>query len=266
MLFEIFLFSVTLLCVLVILVCKFVFPGISKQDPEPWYLDFARSFFPVLLIVFALRAFVIEPFRIPSQSMLPTLQVGDFLLVNKYRYGLRLPIIHTKILDVGNPERGDIMVFRYPPDDSINFIKRVIGLPGDTIEYKRNKRLYVNGELVEGIPEGDYTPFRMPNRGPVNAHDRFRMTANNSNVDDENQETEYSILLNPMRGSKTYRKIVVPQGHYFMMGDNRDNSADSRVWGFVPSENIVGEAVSIWFHYNTNPNGGFDFSRIGEDI
>jgi signal peptidase I len=214
--------------------------------------------------VFALRSFVVEPFRIPSQSMLPTLEVGDFLLVNKYRYDLRLPLIHTKLLEVGNPQRGDIMVFRYPPNPSVNYIKRVIGVPGDTIEYK-NKRLYVNGTLVEAVAEGEYTPFKMPNARFTTTHDRFLMEAVNENENGLEETSSYSILHNPRRRSQ-YHRSVVPQGKYFMMGDNRDNSQDSRFWGFVPEENIVGEAVFVWFHFNANTGGGFDFSRIGEDI
>lgn len=261
---ELFLFSLIVVFAAVMLVCKIWWPSLYKSDPEPWYLDYARSFFPVILIVFALRSFVVEPFRIPSQSMLPTLEVGDFLLVNKYRYDLRLPIIHTKLLEIGNPQRGDIMVFRYPPNPSVNYIKRVIGLPGDTIEYK-NKKLYVNGELVDAIAEGEYTPFKMPKARFAMAHNRFMMEASNENESGLEEKSSYSILHNPRRGSQYYRSVV-PQGKYFMMGDNRDNSQDSRYWGFVPEENIVGEAVFIWFHFNTNKGGGLDFSRIGEDI
>ena len=266
---ELFLFSLTLLFAAVMLVSKIWWPSVYKGDPEPWYLDYSRSFLPVILIVFALRSFVVEPFRIPSQSMLPTLEVGDFLLVNKYRYDLRLPLIHTKLLEVGNPQRGDIMVFRFPPNPSVNYIKRVIGVPGDTIEYK-NKKLYVNGKLVDAAPEGEYIPFKMPNTRFATAHDRFLMQATNEGEKGLEEKSNYSILHNPRRRSQHHRSVV-PQGKYFMMGDNRDNSQDSRFWGFVPEENIVGEAVFIWFHFNwlkfkADEGSGFDFSRIGEDI
>ena len=261
---ELFLFSLTVLFATVMLACKIWWPSTYERDPEPWFLDYSRSFFPVIVIVFALRSFVVEPFRIPSQSMLPTLEVGDFLLVNKYRYDLRLPILHTKLLEIGNPQRGDIMVFRYPPNPSVNYIKRVIGIPGDTIEYK-NKKLYVNGELVDAVPVGEYTPFKMPDTRITTVHHRFLMQASNASENDAEDTIQYSILHNPHRGAQRYRGVV-PQGKYFMMGDNRDNSRDSRFWGFVPEENIVGEAIFIWFNFNTNSGGGIDFSRIGEDI
>ena len=242
--------------------CKFVMPGLYKRDPEPWYLDYARSFFPVLLIVFVLRGFVAEPFRIPSGSMLPTLEVGDFILVNKYKYGIRLPVLQTKIFDISEPKRGDIMVFRYPGDNKTNYIKRVIGIPGDSIVYQ-NKQLFVNGELIENIDDGMYTPF--PIRGKERAVKRLKQVIAKDSTD-ENEQVEFSILHDPHRFMSKNRSVVVPEGNYFMLGDNRDHSQDSRFWGFVPDENIVGNAFFIWFHYNTYNGGGVKLSRVGEDI
>ena len=275
--FEIILFSLVVVCGLVILACTLFFPALSKRDPEPWYLDYARSFFPVLLVVFLLRAFVVEPFRIPSGSMLPTLEIGDFILVNKYNYGIRLPILHKKILETGDPKRGDIMVFRYPGDNKTNYIKRVIGLPGDTIEY-RNKTLFVNGFKVATSADGEYTPFskngrpqlhkRLSQSIPILGKPRLAepsLTAGTESAD-EDATVEFSILHDPTRYSTRSRTIKVPAKSYFMLGDNRDHSQDSRYWGFVPDENIVGKAFFIWFHYNGNPGGGWNFSRIGEDI
>ncbi|MFC4258338.1 signal peptidase I [Marinobacter lacisalsi] len=197
--------------------------------PEPYLVELSRSFFPVLAIVLVLRSFLVEPFQIPSGSMLPTLEVGDFILVNKYAYGLRLPVAGTKIVDIGDPERGDIMVFRYPVDGETNYIKRVVGLPGDRIRY-RNKTLYVNGEEVPTRFVARLPPLVMLEEqlGDVE-HMIYRDTRNRSGAG----ENEW----------------VVPDGHYFMMGDNRDNSKDSRFWGMVPDEMVVGKAFLIWMQW-----------------
>lgn len=253
------LFGLVCLCAVIMLICRTVFPHLGKRNPEPFYLDYARSFFPVLLLVFLLRGFIAEPFRIPSGSMLPTLEIGDFILVNKFSYGVRLPIVHKKIISINSPQRGDIMVFRFPPDGKTSYIKRVIGLPGDKIEY-RDRVLTVNGERVKSVPAGDYVAFGEPD--PLN---RFTQTI--SVGDSDQQMVEYSALQSkrPRRFSRP-RSWVVPEGSYFMMGDNRDNSADSRSWGVVPDENIIGKAFFVWFHYNSKPNGGFNFARIGEQI
>lgn len=268
--FEIILFGSVVLCAVVMLLCKYVFKGvphggnesipIADFDLEPWYLDYARSFFPVLLIVFILRGFIAEPFRIPSGSMLPTLEVGDFILVNKYKYGLRLPITHDKVLTISEPKRGDIMVFRYPGDNKTNYIKRVIGLPGDTVEY-RHKQLILNGQVFDAISDGKYTPFST--KGTQRALNRYSQRLPDSNEDFI--DVEFSILLEN-RSSSGNISVTVPEGHYFVLGDNRDNSLDSRFWRFVPDDNVVGKAFFIWFHLNTNPGGGFKFSRLGEDI
>jgi signal peptidase I len=205
-----------------------------KLAKEPWPVDYARSFFPVLLVVLLLRSFLVEPFQIPSGSMRPTLEVGDFILVNKFTYGLRLPVINTEIVDFGEPERGDVMVFRFPQDPSINFIKRVIGLPGDHIRYE-GKQLYVNGEPVpkELI---DANPETAP--GEAEFREFFDGEA-------------HTIYNSPHDPGPYMREVVVPEGHYFMMGDNRDHSNDSRYWGFVPKENIVGQAFAVWMHWES---------------
>lgn len=200
---------------------------------EPWPVEYARSFFPVLLVVLVVRSFIVEPFQIPSGSMRPTLEVGDFILVNKYAYGVRLPVTHTQILEVGQPERGDVMVFRFPEDPSINFIKRVVGLPGDIIRYE-GKQLYVNGErvskqLVEEAPEA--SPQQLL-------------------LDEQLNDTSHQIYNNPRDPGPQLRAVQVPEGHYFTMGDNRDHSNDSRYWGFVPQENIVGRAFAVWMHWD----------------
>ncbi|SFH79260.1 signal peptidase I [Modicisalibacter xianhensis] len=204
-----------------------------KLAKEPWPVDYARSFFPVLLVVLVLRSFVIEPFQIPSGSMRPTLKVGDFILVNKFTYGLRLPVLHTEIVDLGEPERGDVMVFRFPEEPSVNFIKRVVGLPGDHIRYE-DKQLYVNGEPV---PKQllDATPEEAP--GELLFEEKLG-------------EHVHGLYNNPRDPGPQVRELVVPEGHYFMMGDNRDHSNDSRYWGFVPQENIVGKAFAVWMHWD----------------
>lgn len=224
----------------------------AQQKPN-WAVDFARSFFPVLLAVLVIRAFVVEPFRIPSRSMVPTLLVGDFILVNKFEYGLRLPVFHTEILDLGAPERGDVMVFRYPEDPSMDYIKRVIGLPGDTIAYRGNQ-LYVNGEPVPKKPVGLYTGDGAPPRAVT----RLWL----ENLPDGPTHPLLNVVGRP---GPQQMKVTVPPHHYFVMGDNRDNSADSRVWGFVPEKNLVGEAFMIWLSIDFDD---FDirWSRIGNSI
>ena len=200
----------------------------------PAWIEYPKSFFPVLLVVFLLRSFLVEPFTIPSGSMRPTLLEGDYILVNKYAYGLRLPVTRTKIMDVGEPERGDVMVFFPPHQNDTYYIKRVIGKPGDRIAY-RDKQLFVNGERVPQewlaeLPTGRFT-VKM-GREELPGTDGYLMQ-----TDDR-------------RGARNFSVVVQP-GHYFMMGDNRDNSSDSRVWGQVPERDIVGKAVSIWMHWET---------------
>ena len=224
----------------------------------PWYVEYAVSFFPVILFVFVLRSFVVEPFRIPSGSMLPTLQSGDLILVNKFTYGIRLPVVDKKVIDIGTPQRGDVIVFRYPVDPEIDYIKRVVGLPGDEVAYV-DKKLYLNGQEVPRTRDGDYYE---PDRVSYIAQYQEKLG-----------EVSHRILLDPQRAQQyspiwsfpnqdncTYARngvrCTVPAGHYFAMGDNRDNSADSRYWGFVPDQNIVGKAFFIWMNFS-------DLGRIG---
>jgi signal peptidase I len=227
---------------------------------QPWWLDWTAGLFPVILAVFLLRSFLFEPFKIPSGSMKPTLLVGDLILVNKFHYGVRLPVINKKIVALNDPQRGDVMVFRYPQDPSTDYIKRVVGVPGDEISF-RGQKLTVNGKLAELTPAGEfydddtrrYEKEFTEQLGPVQHH----------------------ILINPQQtpffGTAESRQFPfhencsysaegvtckVPPGHYFMMGDNRDNSQDSRYWGFVPDENIVGKAFFVWMNFG-------DLKRIG---
>ncbi len=232
-----------------------------KGPPDPWWVEYSKSFFPVILIVFLLRSFVVEPFRIPSGSMLPTLYVGDFILVNKFSYGIRLPVINKKILDVGTPHRGDVLVFRYPKDPSVDFIKRLIGLPGDTVTYM-NKQLTINGKLVPIEPHGEFVNrerYQVTKEYTEKLGDRPHQIL----LEDEAPPMPTFLEQFPYRDNCQYSAqgvtCKVPAGHYFMMGDNRDNSQDSRVWGFVPDENIVGRAFFIWFNFSDLKRiGGFD--------
>jgi signal peptidase I len=216
---------------------------------DPVVVEYARSFFPILLIVLLIRSFLFEPFRIPSSSMLPTLLVGDFIFVNKYRYGLRLPVIHTKILQLGDPERGDVVVFRLPAQPSINYIKRLVGLPGDVVRYQ-NRRLYINGEIVETKALGQYPAEEQ--QGSLLYTEQLG-------------DAEHELLL--MTGRRSLEgTFVVPQGHYFMMGDNRDNSKDSRYQGvgIIPEDKVVGKAVRVWMNWSI-PNMP-RWARIGQRI
>lgn len=220
----------------------------AKQLEPPTVVDYARSFFPIFFIVLLLRSFLVEPFRIPSGSMMPTLLVGDFIVVNKFVYGIRIPVINYKIIELGAPERGDVIVFRYPEDPSTPFIKRVVGLPGDQISYQ-DKQLYINGDAVPWEPAGLY---RGSGKGAGFTGIQLAREALDS--------TNHEILLDPHRSLRTDVDIVVPEGHYFVLGDNRDNSRDSRFWGTVPDENLIGKAFMIWMNWD----GGVDWSRIGE--
>lgn len=218
-------------------------------ENEPLLVEYARSFFPVVLIVLLLRSFLVEPFRIPSGSMMPTLLVGDFILVNKFTYGVRLPVVNTKIIEMGEPKRGDIVVFRFPKQPSIDYIKRVIGLPGDRIAYF-GKKIYVNGQPVEQVPMGRYQGVGQG----------INMTGA-EHLQEDLTGVKHSILISP--GVSTVEDVfVVPKGHYFVMGDNRDNSNDSRYWGMVPEANLVGKAFFIWMNWDWE-NKGIAFERLG---
>lgn len=230
----------------------------ERTIKQPWTMEYTAGLFPVILVVFVLRSFLFEPFRIPSGSMLPTLHVGDFILVNKYEYGIRLPVVNTKIVDLGSPKAGDVVVFRYPMDPSVDYIKRVVGVPGDTVEY-RDKVLYING--VEQV--------QRDSRDFVDEQTLRTLT--------ERDETlggvTHLMARDPNRPSWVLPQLIlkkeptceynesgfickVPENSYFVMGDNRDNSEDSRYWGFVPDENLVGRATFIWANFG-------DMSRIG---
>ena len=224
--------------------------GVEVPDKarEPVLVEYSKSFFPVLLIVFLLRGFVVEPFRIPSGSMLPSLYVGDFILVNKFAYGIKLPIIDKTILKFDGPERGDVVVFRYPRDPSLDYIKRIIGLPGDHVAYY-NKVLYINGKPVEREFVG---PYKGPGQTYANEYIEKLKGA------------EHSILLMPARTNNLQGEYIVPEGMYFVMGDNRDNSNDSRVWGPVPEKNLLGKAFMIWMYLNSDEK--WHYERIGQVI
>jgi signal peptidase I len=226
---------------------------------QPVWVEYSGSFFPVIALVFFLRSFLYEPFKIPSTSMVPTLLVGDLILVNKYAYGIRLPVVNKKIIEVGEPQRGDVMVFKYPKDMSQDYIKRVIGVPGDKITYE-NKRLTINGKPVEYTPMDDY----LDDERPV-YHKQYMEKLPNTTHRILNMDTKRPLDLgavdnfpNKEACSYSYDKFtcIVPEGNYFMMGDNRDNSADSRYWGFVPNKNIVGKAFFVWMNLG-------DLKRIG---
>jgi len=219
---------------------------------QPWWLEYTASFFPVILIVFLVRSFVVEPFKIPSGSMVPTLLVGDFILVNKFEYGLRLPIIDTKVTKGSPLQRGDVVVFRYPKDESVDYIKRVVGLPGDTVAYE-NKHLTINGKSVDETPLPDY--FDEERIGYAKQFEETLGTRKHAIL---NNPAVPPFVIGaedyPYRDNCSYNSAgvvcKVPPGHYFMMGDNRDNSADSRYWGFVPDRNVVGRAFFVWMNFS----------------
>jgi len=257
--FALFLF---LLLVLTGAVWALEAAWLRRRRPEgrkqPWWVEYSVSFFPVILIVFLLRSFLVEPFKIPSGSMVPTLLVGDFILVNKFTYGIRLPVINVKVADLGTPQRGDVMVFRFPEDPSLDYIKRVVGLPGDRVVY-RDKRLIINGEPVKVRQIEDYLA-----RERVQMYRRYVETLGSVEhqilIDPDAPAYVPQVHAFPYAGNCNYNKdgfeCTVPPGHYFMMGDNRDNSSDSRVWGFVPDANIVGKAFFIWLNFG-------ELSRFG---
>ena len=225
---------------------------------QPWWLDWTAGLFPVILAVFLLRSFLFEPFKIPSGSMIPTLMIGDLILVNKYHYGLRLPVINTKLTEGTPPQRGDVMVFRYPPKPSLDYIKRVVGVPGDEISYL-NKRLSVNGAPVDSREVADF--FDEESMRYVKQYEeKLGKEPHRLLINDDRPAFIPGASEFPNRDNCRYsvEGVVckVPLGHYFMMGDNRDNSLDSRYWGFVPDKNIVGRAFFVWMNFSS-------LSRIG---
>lgn len=222
----------------------------------PFIVDLARSLFPVFLIVLVLRSFLVEPFRIPSGSMMPTLLIGDFILVNKFSYGIRLPVVNIKIIDLWEPQRGDIVVFRYPKDPKIPFIKRVIGLPGDQVEYHyANKMVYINNEPVTQKLIGRY----------IGVGAGSDMTGREQRIEFL-PDAEHAILVNREKNPHApIRTWTIADNEYFVLGDNRDNSKDSRFWGTVPEENLVGKAFFIWMNWDLK-NGGISWRRIGTHI
>jgi signal peptidase I len=251
----------------------------AMASPEPGVVDYARSFFPVALVVLVLRSFIFEPFRIPSDSMMPTLFAGDFILVNKFAYGLRLPVTNTRFVPNEEPQRGDVVVFRFPPDPAINYIKRLVGLPGDHIRIEGD-HLYVNGVQALWREAGTYSDGCYENMQLAretlgeHVHDTMycrstggiaapRLPSCNRNID-----RGYSCQADAeaANDSGNFAEIEVPAGHFFMVGDNRDNSADSRYFGFVPEANLIGRAQRIWFNWDLQRSGGPLWNRLGKKI
>lgn len=238
-------------------------PGHIVEEPhDPVLVEYAKSFFPIIFVVLLLRSFLVEPFRIPSGSMMPTLLIGDFILVNKFAYGLRLPVLNTRFLEIGQPQRGDVFVFRYPLEPSIDYIKRVVGVPGDEIYY-HHKQLYVNG-----------VPMALEDRGVYQGEGAAARQAYSMRFEENLTQVEHDVLVVPMTpdypsGCQVLARgpVVVPPGHYFAMGDNRDNSNDSRCWGLVPEANLVGKAFAIWMNWDGERQGfPIQWERIGRAI
>lgn len=230
----------------------------KSTEKLPTTIEYARSFFPIFLIVLLLRAFLVEPFRIPSGSMMPTLLVGDFILVNKFTYGIRMPVTKTKLIEISEPDRGDIVVFRWPVNPRLDYIKRVVGLPGDRIRYQ-NKTLFINGKPMRIEIDGQYQPEGSGMRALGFVEGREQLG-----------DVEHDVLINPIAADFSpscrflgHREVTVPEGHYLMVGDNRDDSNDGRCWGFVPEENLVGKAFFVWLSWDWQRSGFLALDRIG---
>jgi len=246
--------------------------GITKVDTDiieaknrlimqPWWLDWTAGLFPVIIVVFLLRSFLFEPFKIPSGSMIPTLLINDLILVNKFHYGVRLPVINLKVLENNSPQRGDVMVFRYPPKPSLDYIKRVVGIPGDEVAYL-NKKLTINGTPLGNTALPDFF-----DEDTLRYSKQFEETTGSKKYRLLNDDDRPAFIPGtedfPGKQNCRYSSegvvCKVPEGHYFMMGDNRDNSLDSRYWGFVPEKNIVGRAFFVWMNFgNLKRIGSFD--------
>ncbi|MEF1247090.1 signal peptidase I [Vibrio owensii] len=231
---------------------------LQKVESQPWWVENSVSIFPVIAFVLVLRSFIYEPFQIPSGSMMPTLLVGDFILVEKYAYGLKDPVWRTQLVETGKPERGDIVVFKYPPQPNIDYIKRVVGLPGDTVRYSTDKQV-----CIQSKGESSCKPVKLSN---VEESQFIQNGIPLIQMNEKLGEVEHQVLVNPLARDRVQNyqprpgvnEWVVPQGQYFVMGDNRDNSADSRYWGFVPEANLVGKAVAIWI--------SFEFDRGADSV
>lgn len=227
-------------------------PDSGKYLKESIIVEYSRSFFPVILLVLILRSFLFEPFKIPSGSMMPTLLVGDFILVNKYAYGVRVPVWEKEIINLGKPKRGDVAVFRFPNDPTLDYIKRVVGLPGDEIGYF-NRILTINGQVVNKLPKGEYDGEGAELLAPPVLLQEEKLGNHTFDTLEQPQKPTLEGIT------------TVPDGHYFVMGDNRDNSNDSRYWGFVPVDNLVGRADRIWMSWDSGSTR-VRWSRIGSPI
>jgi signal peptidase I len=260
---------------------------VVSEVPEPATVENARTMVPVVIVVLLLRSFLFEPFRIPTDSMMPTLQAGDFILVNKFHYGLRLPVLNTKILSVNEPKRGEVIVFRWPPDPAVNYIKRVVGLPGDRIKVVSD-RIYVNDVPLDQMDLGRYSDGCYEGMRLAEVHTGTHVHQSISCLTPDylgemgpplpscNRRIEYAYAcsdkeagyagVSGIRDSNDYSEVTVPAGHYMMIGDNRDNSADSRSWGFVPEANLVGSARRIWLNVDFNRTPKITWGRLGQRI
>ena len=265
--FALIMFVALVITGVIWLIDSLIFKPKRASDAKmPVLAEYAKSFFPVILAVFMLRSFLVEPFKIPSGSMLPTLLVGDFILVNKYTYGIRIPVINIKVIDVNQPKNGDVMVFRYPQDPSLDYIKRVIGVPGDTVRYY-NKKLTINGKPIPQQKDGVFS-YVSNGLSAVSADQYLEKLGEHTHTILTQSEMP-TVFVDQVDSQFPYRQncdynnegftCKVPQGYYFMMGDNRDSSNDSRYWGFVSDRNIVGRAFMIWFNFD-------DLKRIGHFI
>jgi signal peptidase I len=228
-------------------------PTRGAKESEPVIVEYAKSFFPIILAVLIVRSFLIEPFRIPSASMVPTLRIGDFILVNKFEYGVRLPVLNSKVIEMGSPKRGDVVVFRYPPQPQIDYIKRVVGLPGDHVQYK-DKIVYINGKAM--TQKTEHKPVEL--LGVMSAQDKL--------LTEQLGDINHQIAISPGR-QRAGVDMIIPEGEYFVMGDNRDNSSDSRFWGTVPESNLVGKAFYIWMSWDCNASAiCINGERVGNSI